>query len=94
LVENKERAAARMRDYLLHEQRNHHHHHHHHDRSDNKTKSHKASMEWGVVAVYTCCRSCGAESARVGKTNDDSDDDASTYYREEFAWRQPCLDMP
>ena len=71
LVENKDRAAARMREYLL--------------------KQRKSSVEFGVVAVYTCVQSCGT----LPDTNNGGEKDGigATTYREEYAWRQPCLDL-
>jgi pre-rRNA-processing protein TSR4 len=72
LVDNKERAAAKMRDFLL-EQR-------------------KAALEWGVVAVYTCVDSCG-RLEELTTMDGSSIAGTSSAYREEFAWRQPCLDL-
>mmetsp|Transcript_18424 Transcript_18424/g.44501 ORF Transcript_18424/g.44501 Transcript_18424/m.44501 type:complete len:555 (+) Transcript_18424:121-1785(+) len=57
---------------------------------------------WGVVAVYTCTKSCGGDdildvdgdgdwSTKQQKDVDDDDDDLGAYI-EEFAWRQPSLD--
>lgn len=71
LVENKERATERMRQYLL--------------------KQRKTTMEWGVVAVYTCVSSCGTPSDLDGSTS--TGNASRLAYREEFAWRQPCLDL-
>lgn len=71
LVENKERVAGRMRQYLL--------------------KQRKSTVEFGVVAVYSCVQSCGMTN---GLQPDSADaGDAPVAYREEFAWRQPCLDL-
>ena len=50
---------------------------------------------WGVVAVYTCTKSCGGiidlEDSGGDQQNDGSDEDLGAYI-EEFAWRQPSLD--
>lgn len=72
LVENKERAAARMREYLL--------------------KQRKSSVEFGVVAVYTCVQSCGTTLLPTSN-NGACEDEGAVTYREEYAWRQPCLDL-
>lgn len=77
LVENKERAAEKVRQYLL--------------------KQRKSTMEFGVVAVYTCTKSCGTMQDLEGLSTAGGDeahvDACNLAYREEFAWRQPCLDL-
>jgi len=40
------------------------------------------TMDWGVIAVYTCTMSCGGG---------DAFNDITGAYRREFAWRQPPL---
>ena len=75
LVENKERATQRMREYLLQQRKS-------------------AAMEFGVVAVYTCTKSCGTlEELTREEEEGESGDPTRLAYREEFAWRQPCLDL-
>ena len=47
-------------------------------------------VDWGVVAIYSCTKSClgeTVESNATGETN------VLGAYREEFAWCQPSLDM-
>lgn len=68
LVENKEQATEKMRQYLLEQRR--------------------FAIEFGVVAVYTCLQSCGTE-----QQNGEETEGGCVAYREEFAWRQPCLDF-
>ena len=51
----------------------------------------KGNLDWGVVAVYTCTRSCStrgtdSECHANGATN------SLGAYREEFTWRQPAID--
>ena len=75
LVENKERATQRMREYLLQQRKS-------------------AALEFGVVAVYTCTKSCGTlEELTREEEEGESGDPTRLAYREEFAWRQPCLDL-
>lgn len=56
-----------------------------HDQTVEKIKSHLLTSEheidWGVVMVYTCVKSCG--------DGEPTSDDALGAYREEFAWVQP-----
>jgi pre-rRNA-processing protein TSR4 len=70
LVENKERAMEKMRQYLLRQRR--------------------SSLEFGTVAVFTCTQSCGA-TGTLGQV-DRIVGSGNASYREEFAWRQACLD--
>ena len=43
-----------------------------------------ARVEWGVVAIYTCSKSCNGANHH---------EDSLGAYREEFAWLQPALDV-
>jgi hypothetical protein len=51
----------------------------------------RKEWDWGVIAVYTCTGSCGSGIHPAGSDNDD--DDQLGAYREEFAWKQPSLDV-
>jgi hypothetical protein len=44
-------------------------------------------LDWGVVAIYTCTKSCG------GLDDAKDDDDELGAYREEYAWRQPSVEF-
>ena len=47
-------------------------------------------VDWGVVAIYTCTKSCNNGSSVTAKDGDDVDE-LGGVYREEFAWVQPAL---
>jgi len=74
LVDAKDAAIERVQKCLLE------------NKKSQKTgpKNRTNELDWGVVAVYTCTKSCGEESG----TNEG--DIGLGVYREEFAWRQPA----
>lgn len=60
--------------------------------NDGKSCSNDAttSMDWGVIAVYTCTKSCNSLCSSTTGT-DTSKVTTSNAYLEEYAWRQPPL---
>jgi pre-rRNA-processing protein TSR4 len=54
-----------------------------------QNKSGADAIDWGVVAVYTCTKSCNGGEPADGVPVLDP---VLGTYREEFAWRQPSLD--
>jgi pre-rRNA-processing protein TSR4 len=80
LVESRNAAVQRMRQQLL---------------AESTASSSTCRLNWGVVAVYTCPRSCNTSAAVA--PNDSAQGRASSFtslgaYREEFAWVQPSID--
>jgi hypothetical protein len=47
-----------------------------------KDEKFQGTLDWGVVCVYTCIKSCGGNE--IGS-------DSKLAYKQEFAWRQPPL---
>ena len=52
----------------------------------------KANLDWGVVAVYTCTRSCSNTSGNDNESQPNEATKSLGAYREEFTWRQPAID--